>query len=113
SFGRLVTAVVARLDAPTRQLIAACAVLGTTCPLREAAQVSNIGDPLVALETAINSGLISASHDPDGWTVTFTHPLNRSAVYADLGPATRAALHARAALVVPQRARLHHRAAAC
>ena len=55
--------------------------------------------------------MVDAREDHDGWVVAFRHPLIRSAVYDDLGPATRSRLHSRAAAVQHQKA-LPHRVAA-
>jgi thioredoxin-like negative regulator of GroEL len=57
--------------------------------------------------------LLVAREASGGWTIDFPHPLVRAAVYHDLGPARRSALHARAAgLVEDPIAAMRHRVAA-
>jgi DNA-binding CsgD family transcriptional regulator len=111
SYANLVLAALSGCPEPTRRLLMAAAVLGVRSRLLQAAEVGEVADPLHRLEEAAQTGLVDAREDGDGWLVAFAHPLIRSAVYDDLGPATRSKLHTRAAVAQPQRA-LFHRAAA-
>lgn len=95
-----------------RRLLEAAAVLGRPAPLVRAAAVACVDEPLAALEDALATGLAEASRDDDGWTVGFRHAVLGIAARDTLGPASLAALHARAAEVVGGPEALAHRAAA-
>ena len=96
-----------------QQLVLAASVLGQQCPLGQARRLAEIEDPLMALEGAMAARLLEV-HDVEGERgIAFPHALVRAAVYHDLGPGRRAALHRRAAeLVDDEAASLHHRVAA-
>lgn len=108
SFERLVTASLAKAPTPVRRLLSAASVLGSPCELRLAAAVARLKKPLDVLEGATATGLVTAVQGPDGWMISFAHPLNRSAVYGAIGPKTRAELHTRAAEMMPDPERLDH-----
>ncbi|MEW9550846.1 AAA family ATPase [Nonomuraea sp. NPDC050783] len=110
SYALLVLAKVAGCAPPARELAGAVSVLGQACPLHLAARVAGVGEPLEALEEAVRAGVLVERSSARGPVAAFAHPLTRAAVYQDLGPARRAALHARAALVAESgQARLRHR----
>lgn len=110
SYALLVLAKVARCAPPVRELISAMSVLGLSCPLHLAARVAGVEEPLQALEQAVGEGVLLERSSSRGPVAAFVHPLIRAAVYRDLGPAHRSALHARAALVAEgEQARLRHR----
>ncbi|WP_302893332.1 helix-turn-helix transcriptional regulator [Actinomadura luzonensis] len=110
SYALLVLAKVARCAPAARELVSAVSVLGQACPLHLAARVAAIDEPLHALEEAVRAGVLLERSSARGPVAAFAHPLTRAAVYQDLGPAHRAALHARAALVAEGgQARLRHR----
>ena len=110
SFGLMVLGRLAGCPPPTQQLVVAAAVLGRSCPLAYAARLADVDDPLAALEPAIVAGLLTEQRDEGGPRVAFPHPLTRAAVYHDLGPARRGALHRRAAdIVADPSVRLRHR----
>ena len=111
SYANLVLAALSGCGEPTRRLLMAAAILGTRSRLLRAAEVGEVSDPLQRLEEAALTGLVEARQETGGWLVVFAHPLIRSAIYDDLGPATRNRLHGRAAVAQPQR-ELFHRAAA-
>lgn len=92
-----------------RDLVAAAAVLGERGPLHAAAELAQAGDPLAALEEAIDAGLLR--EEIGTGELSFPCPLIRAAVYqGHLGPSRRAALHRRAAeLAQDPAARLWHR----
>ena len=111
SFALLVLARLTGCGPDTQNLVGAASVLGGRCPLHLAAGVAQLDEPLPALEQAITTGLLV--EEPGTRTVRFAHPLVRAAVYDQLGPARRTALHTRAAsLSEDEQTRLHHRAAA-
>ena len=62
------------------------------------------------MDTAVAAGLLI--EDAVRSELAFAHPLYRAAIYADLSPATRRRLHARAADLVAGRTRLTHLVAA-
>ncbi|SEH01551.1 AAA ATPase domain-containing protein [Nonomuraea solani] len=95
----------------TRRLVAACAVLGGSCPLHVAVAVATgIGEPLAALEEAVSAGLL---RELPGRLVDFPEPLARAAAYDGIGAGTRARLHLAASRLVDDAGQaLRHRAAA-
>ncbi|WP_369238077.1 AAA family ATPase [Streptomyces sp. R21] len=132
SFTALVLARLSASGAGSQALVCGAAVLGTHCSLAEAWEVAGVdadrdrpvpsSDPsaprvprapgaLEALEEAVRAGLLTeAPGDP---LIRFPHPLVHAAVYHQLGPSRRAALHLRAAAVAADEAqRLRHRALA-
>jgi predicted ATPase len=97
TYGLTVLARLAGCPPATRRLVVAAAVLGRSCRLADAGALADLDDPLGALDPAVAANLLTENrHDAGRW-VAFAHPLIRSAVYHDLGPATRGALHRRAA----------------
>ncbi|CAN5158711.1 LuxR family transcriptional regulator [soil metagenome] len=109
------TVVISRLGAcspATRALVSAAAVLGNRCSLPTAARLAGLDDPSVALDEALAVRLLEGDELPDDRSVGFDHPLTRAAVYGDLEPGRRHALHARAATVIAGKAALDHRVAA-
>ncbi|HEY8584812.1 MAG TPA: AAA family ATPase, partial [Capillimicrobium sp.] len=79
------------------RLVRAVAVLGDGATLEEAAALSGLapGDVAPAADVLAALGILGV-----GATLEFTHPIVRQAVSADLGPAERGALHARAAALL-------------
>ena len=83
---------IAATSAPCRELVRTAAVLGPSFLLTDvagllsAASPTQLTDPLVE---AINAGLLA----DDGSTVRFRHELLREAVYEDLPPSNRRAVH--------------------
>jgi ATP/maltotriose-dependent transcriptional regulator MalT len=76
------------------------------------AAVAGVGSPGPALEELATAGLVQCRQESNGWVLRFVHPLLKSVVYDDLGPATRADLHARAARLLDGDEALLHRVAA-
>jgi predicted ATPase/DNA-binding CsgD family transcriptional regulator len=114
SFSMLVLHRCATCSPEAQRLVEAASVLGLHCSLATAARLASVDDPLQALEEASRAGLLQP---PDvilgGRAVAFPHPLVQAAVYHDLGPARRAALHAAAAeLAEDEASSLRHRVAA-
>jgi DNA-binding CsgD family transcriptional regulator len=89
-------------------------VLGPRCSLATAARLACVEEPLQALEEASKAGLLQPRDTlPGRWAVAFPHPLVQAAIYHDLAPSRRAALHAAAAeLAEDEVASLRHRVAA-
>jgi DNA-binding CsgD family transcriptional regulator len=112
SFATSVRSALQSGSAPGRSLLQAAAVLGLRCGLGPAAAVAGVAEPLVALQDTLETGLVRPVEEPGGWVIIFAHPMVRDAVYDTIGPATRAAMHRRAAGLVASDAALMHRAAA-
>ncbi|MEN8653348.1 ATP-binding protein [Streptomyces sp. 21So2-11] len=111
SFTSLVLGRLADCGEEAAALVAAASVLGSHCALDRAAALARLTDPLPALEEAVAAGLLTdRAGDP---VVRFPHPLVHAAVYQQLGPVRRNALHLRAAQLTDDEAlRLRHRARA-
>ncbi|MFD9858480.1 helix-turn-helix transcriptional regulator [Streptomyces alboflavus] len=110
SYAMLVLASLADCGAATQRLVQAVSVLGLSCRLRTAARLARVGKALPALERAVKTGLLRETPAGVAPEVAFPHPLVHAAVYQDIGPAQRAALHTRAAeLVDDEYTRLRHR----
>ena len=102
SFGRAVLGQLAGLTPAAQELARAAAVLADDSPLAVVAAVAGRSPQDAdaterAAEELGRSGLARGRRGADGWTLRFRHPLVRAAVADDLGPATRTALHRRAA----------------
>jgi DNA-binding CsgD family transcriptional regulator len=112
SFAMLTRARLAACPPDVQHLAAAVAVLGPRCSLQLASQLATITQPLAALEHAIAAHLLEEQGSATGRMVAFPHPLVRAAVYQDLGPARRTALHLAAVPLVWGESALRHRVAA-
>jgi DNA-binding CsgD family transcriptional regulator/tetratricopeptide (TPR) repeat protein len=112
SFSLLVLARLAACSLAAERLVQAAAVVGGRCRIDLVARLSEVGDPAGPLEEAVTAGLLHLIDTPGARTVAFPHPLVRAAVYHGLGPARRAALHARAATLFEGGLSLDHRVAA-
>lgn len=112
SLASLVLVRLAKLSPAAQSLVLAVAVLGSRCALSDAVRVADVADPVTALDEAVRAGLLV--HGPPGHPreVAFPHQLIRGAIYADLPPASRHALHGRAATVLAVAPALAHRVAA-
>ncbi len=110
SYAMLVLANLAGCGPSTQRLVQAVSVLGLSCRLGSAARLARVAQPLPALERAVRAGLLRETPAGVAPEVAFPHPLVHAAVYQDIGPAQRAALHTRAAeLVDDEYTRLRHR----
>lgn len=99
----LVLTLISRLAScapPTRELVAAGAVLGRRFGLAAAQQVGGIGmaDMAAAAAEAVEAGLLEEAPGTLGRELVFPSTLTRDAVYHDLGRAHRRDLHRRAVL---------------
>ena len=100
----------AAASAPTRRLVEAVAVLGTTAPVGAAATLAGVPDLFAALDEASVAGLLLVREDFGIREVAFPHPLVQAAVYEQLGPLRRMQLHSAAAeFVEDEGALLRHR----
>ena len=92
-----------RCSEPTRDLLAAAAVLGTdAASLRTIIRVAaTIIDGRSAVEEALRFGLLRTAATSTPVTVSFDHPLTRAAIYHDLSDIERRRLHASAATRQP------------
>ena len=96
----LAALLVARLAAcapGSQDLILAAAVLGERCSLAMAASLAGVPAPAEALGEALAARLLTENNDEGVRQVRFPHPLVRAALYSDLSPARRTALHLAAA----------------
>ena len=112
SFAALVLVRVAKLGSSAQGLVLAAAVLGTRSALADAVALAAVPDPLGGLDEAVKAGLLAEVLSDTGHDVVFTHELVRAAVYADLSPARRHALHRAAAAKLDGDLALQHRIAA-
>jgi DNA-binding CsgD family transcriptional regulator len=112
SFSTLVVAQMIGLSSTAERLVTAVAVLGSSCALDVAATVAGLSDPLEALDEAVCCGLLVERDTPAGRLLHFSHPLVQAAVYDDLRPARRAAMHVAAAAATTGLQALRHRVAA-
>jgi len=101
---------VAVLSAPTQAFLAAASVLGQHAPAAMIASVAQLPDARREVDAAVAAGLLTQGAVAS--ELTFTHPLYRAAIYADLSPTSRQDLHARAAELAAGHAQLTHRVAA-
>ena len=114
SFSLLVLYRCAACSPETQRLVEAASVLGLRCSLATATRLAGVEEPLPALEEASRAGLLQPRDAlPGRWEMAFPHPLVQAAIYHDLAPSRRAALHAAAAeLAEDEAASLRHRVAA-
>jgi DNA-binding CsgD family transcriptional regulator len=106
----VILARVAALPAGAQSFLAAAAVLGQHAPAPMIASVARLPGGQAEADPAVRAGLLAeAAAAPE---LAFAHPLYRAAIYADLSPAIRRELHARAAGLTAGRGRLAHRVAA-
>jgi DNA-binding CsgD family transcriptional regulator len=106
----VILARVAALPATTQSFLAAASVLGQHAPIPVIASIARLPDARNDVDAAVAAGLLAEEASESD--LTFTHPLYRAAIYADLSPRSRRELHARAAELVAGRERLAHRVAA-
>ena len=112
SFASLVLVQVAKLSPTAQDLLVAAAVLGRRSVLSDVVALAAGPDPLAALDESVRAGLLEEVPTGTGHTVVFPHELVRAAVYADLPPARRHALHEAAARLIGGTAGMGHRIAA-
>jgi DNA-binding CsgD family transcriptional regulator len=94
---RLVLAHLGGLSKPARDLLDAASVLGERIDLRLLSEVTGLSPAAAGtvLDQAVARGVLASAPDVAG--LSFAHALVRDAVYDELGPSRRMALHERAA----------------
>jgi hypothetical protein len=102
----------AELPAEATRLASALAVLGGRTPLAVVARVAGVVEPAGALESLLKVGFVQWFPGEPNTPVDFVHPLYRLAVYEDLSPTRRQALHRAAADNLGRAAGWPHRVAA-
>jgi DNA-binding CsgD family transcriptional regulator/tetratricopeptide (TPR) repeat protein len=112
SFAATVMARLAEIGTDAQNLVSAAATAGPRCPLVLAAPIAGIDDPLAALEEALGAELLALVPGRMPEEITFPHPLIRAAVYDDLSPTRRRALHLACAERASGTVALGHRVAA-
>jgi predicted ATPase len=112
SLASAVTAHLASLPPPARDLAAALAVINQEVTLTVAGRVAGTGSPIEALEHLQATGFVRHRTGQNGALVEFSHPLYRQAVYEDLSPTRRRDFHRSAARVLTPDSVLAHRVAA-
>lgn len=111
----LASATVAQLGTlppDARMLAAALSVVNQRSALGEVGRIAGLRQPTAALESLLTAGLVTWEPSEMHTPVQFAHPLYRAAVYDDLSPTRRQALHHAAAQVLDASAALVHRVAA-
>ncbi len=102
----------AGLPADARQLAAALSVVNQPTPLSIIGRIAGVAQPTRALESLLGTGFVTWRPAEMQTPVEFAHPLYRAAVYEDLPPVRRQALHRAAGQVLDAGAALAHRVAA-
>lgn len=113
SYATLILARLASCSDDAQELVSALAVVGARAPLATVAAVAGLDDPLAPLDEAVRERLVELVDRPGERSVAFAHPLVRAAVFDDLAPSRRAALHRAAGEAVEGPAGLRHRLAGC
>ena len=112
SFAATVLARLTDVPRATQELVAAAAVAGVPCSLVACGLVAGVSDAVAAVEGALAADLLVLSPARMPEELRFPHPLVRAAVYDDLSPTRRRALHLAWAQLAPGPASLAHRVAA-
>ena len=99
----VILARVAALPTAAQSLLVAASVLGQHAPVSAIASVARLPDARNEVDAAVAAGLLTEGGST--LELAFAHPLYRAAIYADLSPASRRELHARAGEVVVGSAR--------
>jgi DNA-binding CsgD family transcriptional regulator len=112
SYSATVLTRMVRLGKRAQGLIAAAAVFGQRCPLRDAVALAGVTDSNTAADEVVASGLAELVVRNGTQELVFCHPLNRASIYDDLSPAHRRRLHLAAAALLQPPASFRHRIAA-
>lgn len=112
SLADAVRATLRRLEAPSRRLVEAIAVLDRPVPLAQAGRLAGVSDPAQALGPALACGLVHWQPGDPITPVAIRHALQRDAVYQTIDPQRRQALHAAAVPMVDSDTSWTHRVAA-
>jgi hypothetical protein len=98
----VILARVASLPVRAQSFLVAASLLGQRAPMSAIVSVARLPDAQDEVDAAVAAGLLTEG--ASALELAFTHPLYRAAIYADLSPANRRELHARAAEVAVGRA---------
>jgi ATP/maltotriose-dependent transcriptional regulator MalT len=101
----------ASLPSSSRDLVEALAVMDSHVAAVSLGRMAGIDDPVAALESAGNAGLVDITTDPPP-RIRLRHALQRDAIYTAIDPARRRHLHAAAAKVADATTVWEHRVAA-
>lgn len=112
SLAATVLARLTNISGDAQGLVAAVAVAGPRCRLTLAASVAGLSDAFAPLAEALAADLLTLVPGRIPEEVAFTHPLVRGAVYDDLSPERRRALHLECARLHSGSASLAHRVSA-
>lgn len=113
SYECMVLSRLAASSTEARELVEAAAVLGVRCDLETVFGLAGISQREVALDGAVQAGLVRPEQLGAEAEIRFTHPLIQAAVYGQLTPARRMRLHrAAAAAAQDEWSRLRHRVSA-
>jgi DNA-binding CsgD family transcriptional regulator len=103
---------VAGLPRESQMLGFALAVLNQRAALDLVGRIAGVPEPVPALEPLLATGFVTWWPSELSTPIAFTHPLFRAAVYSDLSPVVRQALHRASATALDPDAALAHRVAA-
>ena len=81
-------------------------MLGLHAAVADVMAIAGLSDPVGPIDEATASDLLRVRSADGPWSVEFTHPLVRAAVYDAIGPAARYTLHTAAARVSADEAAL-------
>jgi DNA-binding CsgD family transcriptional regulator/tetratricopeptide (TPR) repeat protein len=109
AFSSIVLQRIASLTQEAQELAVAAAVLGLHCPTALAAAVSGLDKWVDPLDALVESGLVSEDGGRSTRNLRFWHSLVQRAIYDDLAPARRRALHRTAATLTAGATSLRHR----
>ncbi|MBL8775202.1 MAG: AAA family ATPase [Acidimicrobiales bacterium] len=112
SLSAIINAQVAGLAPEAAAVCEALAVLGGRASVPVVEAVAGVPSALAVLDGSGASSLVDVSTTPGRTALAFVHPLQELAVYEDLAPGRRTALHTAAAHVLPADEALRHRALA-
>jgi DNA-binding CsgD family transcriptional regulator len=112
SFAATVLARLATLTPGARDLAAAAAVSGPRCRADRALAAAGLDRSLHALDEVLDAGVLVMVPGQLPAEIRFIHPLTRAAVYDDLSPSRRQALHLAMAGLTDASESLAHRVAA-
>ena len=97
SYAQLIDERIHRCAPDVVALLFAAAVLGVRAPLHSVSELAELDEPLWAVDSAIDAGLVQLTDGDDGTWLEFTHPLTRAVVYDSISQARRSLLHSAAA----------------
>jgi hypothetical protein len=97
---------------PSRRLLQALAVLGSSTSVIRVGEVAGVADPSAALDDLLGTGLLQWAPNEPTRPLGLRHRLHGEAIYAETPPTVRKEMHARAATLVDEVTAWRHRVAA-